>query len=306
MLIKKLISLFKNLFLLIFLVFLFSAGCFAADTSDNKNKMSAAMQGVLFPHGMDSITPKHIMQGRFDDSRLIATISSLAKTKSGKELIMSYFSSDDEQHVTVTLPGSPQPFDVAIADIENDKSYAFTLDGGLWLPVLEKAMALDTDAYISSQKYRAHRDLIDRVCSHTSDDSYYLSRVHGYYVMWLLTGYYASTIVIDEISLKNLHRTLANYTAHSKIVTADSSCVSNHDKGEVTEIIRSCHTYSILGYDPDKKQVTLRDPYGEGAMLDVHTGEPLGDDDGEFSISLGKFKEYFDKILFSEPSEQTD
>ena len=301
---KKLISLFKNLFLLICLVFLFSAGCFAADTSDNKNKISAAMQGVLFPHGMDSITPQHIRQGRFDDSQLIATVSSLANTKSGKKLIMSYFYSDHAQHVAVTLPKSYQSFDVVIADIENDKSYAFTLDGGLWLAVLEKAMALD--ASISERQYSAHDDFIDRVCSHTSDDSYYLSKVRGHSAMKRLTGSHVFTTFIDKISLKNLHEKLALHTTYGKVVTANSLCVSNHDKGEVTEIIRSCHTYSILGYDPDKKLVTLRNPYGEGAMLDVHTGEPLGEvDDGQFSLSLEQFKEYLESINFLETCKST-
>ena len=304
---KKLILPFKSLWLLISLVFMFSASCFAADTSGNKSEDSVAMQRVLFPDGMKSISPHNIRQGQFNDSELIAVISSLANTQSGRELIMSYFSYDYEQHVTVTFPASTKSFDVAIADIKNNKSYSSTLDGGLWTAVIEKAIALHMGFRDSPDFYSDHDDFIDRVFGHTSDDSYYLSRTSGTYVMGLLTNSHISKIITNKISLKNLHEKLAAYATHGKIVAANSSCVSNHDKGEVTEIIRSCRAYSILGYDPDKKRVTLRDPYGKGAMLDIHTGEPLGEaDDGQFSLDLKEFTEYFNFIYFVKSDKQVN
>ena len=307
---KKSISPFKILLFLIFLAFLFTSGCFAADTSDNKNKISAAMQGVLFPHGMDSITPKNIMQGRFGDCQAIAAISSLAGIRSGGEIIMSYFSNENEQHVTVTLPGSSQPFDVTIADIENNKSYARTLDGGLWLAVLEKAIALYNRAFYYGRKftyYNADDEFAHIIHGTILDDSYYLKGISGRLVMKLLTNSDAYKIPISELSLNDLHRKLTTYTACSKIVTASTSCAMNDDGGEITEALPSCHAYSILWYDPDEKLVTLRNPHGESGMLDTRTGQPLDKfDDGVFSLSLGKFKEDFNTISFltsGEPAE---
>ena len=297
---KKLIPPFKNLFFLIFLVFLFSAGCFAADTSGNKNRMSTAMQGVLFPHGMDSITPKNVIQGRFGDCQAIAAISSLAGIRSGGEIIMSYFSNENEQHVTVTLPGSSQPFDVTIADIENNKSYARTLDGGLWLAVLEKAIALYNRAFYYGRKftyYNADDEFAHIIHGTILDDSYYLKGISGRLVMKLLTNSDAYRTPISKLSLNNLDKKLTIYTAYRKIVTASIPC--KDDGRDITEVFPSCHAYSILWYDPGEKLVTLRNPYGKRRVLDIRIGRSFSN--GVFSLSLEKFKEYFGAIDFSKP-----
>ena len=268
------------------------------------------MQRYLFPQGgIANISPDRIVQGRFSDSQLIAAISSLARTVSGRELIRSYFSFENEPYVTVDLPGAPQLFNVALADIEDDYSYAY--GDGRWPNVLEAAIAMYMDKFyfvdISVNAISAaHPFVVDRAHGTTFDDDYYLQGIDGALtVIKLLTGYDADYAYIDKLNLEDLHKKLTDYTNQSKIITAGIFSTLNDDRGEITEILESGHVYSILGYDSAKKQVTLRNPRDKGAMLDIRTGKPMGKIDyGEFSISLKEFKEHFDFISFSVPGNQ--
>ena len=305
---KKLILPFKSLWLLIYLVFMFSAGCFAAGISGNKNEViSATIQRDLSPDDdMANIWPDSIIQGQFGNSRLTAAISSLARTKSGRALIRSYFSFKNEQYVTVDLPGARLPFDVALADIEADDNYAY--GDGRWSNALEAAIAMYMGKFYFvsipvDTINAAHPFVVDRAHGKTFDDDYYLQGIDGALtVIKLLTGSDADYAYIDKLNLEDLHKKLTDYTNQSKIITAGIFSTLNDDRGEITEILESGHVYSILGYDPDKKQVTLRNPRDEGVMLDIRTGKPMGKiSRGEFFISLKEFKEHFDFISFSVP-----
>ena len=280
---KKLISPFKNLFLLIFLVLLFSAGCFAAGISGNKNEViSVAMQRDLFPDdGIANIASNSIIQDQFRDSQLGAAISSLARTKSGRELIKSYFFFKNEQYVTVHLPGAPQLFNSALTDIEDNEIYAY--GDGRWPDLLEAEISMYTDELYSVNTSvdivsAAHPFGVDRAHGTTFDDDYYLYGIDGILtVIKLLTGSDADYAYIDKLNLEDLHERLTVYTNQSKIITAGIFSIVNDGRGETTEILQSGSVYGILGYDSAKKQVTLRNSRNHsGPMLDIGTGKPIG------------------------------
>ena len=129
----------NKVFNYLFLFSLFSSVCFGEDltiTNQEENLLKP-----LFPYGIDSIYPEAVIQGQTGDCQAISAIASLARTKSGKKLIMSYFSPIDDDIVSVTLPGGVAPILVAISDIKKFHVYGYSPDGGLWLPVLERALA---------------------------------------------------------------------------------------------------------------------------------------------------------------------
>ena len=295
------------------LCYLFSFVLFLSSSAYSIEKLNASkeesqLMASLFPSGMNSIYPEAVIQGYTGDCEAISAIASLARLNSGKKLIRSYFSYVSKDLVKVTLPGALVPVLVSIPDVKNNTAYGYSPDSGLWVPTLERALAMyavefmtDCHAPDSYQMYSAGRSYSPCEIEDV------LEGVSGMYVMSLLTNKYSYRLETGAIDKQLLHDKLLMYANQSQTITAgiNSLTTSNNNQGSndyTCELLLSGHEYSILHYDSFNQLVTLLNPYNENDLLDLKTGKPLdGIDDGMFMLSLDKFMDLFDTINLSDP-----
>ncbi len=296
--------------ILLYIVLLISNVAIAGKKIEDKNEIITFIFGSLFPSGIKSIDPDKIKQGKIGDCQAISAISSLARSEQGRNLILNYFSYEGTEYIKVNLPGSVEPITVSIFDVKDNEIYATSTDGGLWLPVLEKALAIYTRKFGEGPVCDADDNYTLFIKSLSLEylyDDYVLDAIDGTFIIKILTGSESNSLDIDDLDFEALHRHLITFTEKSEILTAGVFCnLSEYniegDVNNISELLTSCHQYSILGYDRYKRTVKIRNPYGEGELLNVKSGQPIDQvNDGVFYLNLKDFKKLFDFLSYSKP-----
>ena len=295
---------------LLSIFFLLSNVAVAGNKIDIEEGFNIFMFRSLFPSGIDSIDPDKIKQGKIGDCQAISAISSLARSKYGKKTIMNYFSFEGSDYIKVNLPGAVEPITVSVDDVKDNELYATSTDGGLWVPVLEKALAIYIEKFGIETVCNVDDNYIRFIKSLSPEyhyDSYLLNAIDGMFVIKVLTGSESNSLNIVDLDLETLHSYLITFTEKSEILTAGVFCNLSEsniegDVNNISELLTSCHEYSILGYDRYERTVKVRNPYGDGEFLDVKSGQPIDQvNDGLFYLNLKDFKRLFDDLSYSKP-----
>ena len=254
-----------------------------------------SLQVVLFPKGIKSIRPIAVKQAFVGDCQALSSISSLARTQRGKDLIMSYFSYPDEFHVEVKLPGAPKSivFDVAMLNQIADVLHTDTNPHGLWGAVLEATLGLlrweEQGIYVDSDDFLANLKF---------GKLHHLNYVPVQSIMAQLTGMPTTYRYFEGISKERAHTYLSQ--ARNRLAVIAGALSESFPKQEVCEEIVTNHAYSVLAYDVKKRMVTIRDPRGELVRTDMQTGTSIGYKGyGITVMPLSDFIKLFQIILYS-------
>ena len=259
-----------------------------------------SLQAVLFPKGIKSIRPIAVKQAFVGDCQALSSISSLARTQRGKELIMSYFSYPDEYHVEIKLPGAPKSivFDVAMLNQIANILHTNTNPHGLWGAVLEATLGLlrfeERGMYVTSSDFLAYLKF---------GKLHYLNAVPVESVMAQLTGMPTTNRDFEGISEEQAHTYLSQSSNRLSVIAASISLNTPPEafpEQEFCEEIDSDHAYSVLAYDAKKRMVTIRDPNGALVRTDMQTGTSIGYKEyGITVMPLSDFMELFEWIEYS-------
>jgi len=303
-----------------------------------KPALSADQQPVravrLFAQGTDSIDPRTITQGAVYDCRFLAELSSFARTPKGRECIKQMIRQNADGTYTVTFPGPPPiPITVTPLTAMELKLYGKTPpnNNDIWLPVLEKAYG----------EYRiTHQDALEhvfRTLKHGIFEWRWTSRpeLPGFGASYgakddlaavLLSGHnlrrvptvgveigefglakgYVNTrqmrswlnrdAVVAEI-IGEQERLLKQAHDSDAIITATTEVAASEAQG-----LFSNHAYAILDYDPEKRELLIRDVMSKCDFVDPATGKVRdGRADGVFVLNLAEFNKYFSHVNVGEP-----
>src|SRR5262249_30934572 len=109
------------------------------------------------------------------------------------------------------------------------------------------------------------------------------------YLTWLqVRSWFNRDAVFNEL-VDEQHRLFVNESRHGLFgVVLTDLAYQNAQVG-----MKHNHAYAILGYNPRTQHLRLRDPYGQGDIIDPAVGLPRdGRDDGIFELSLRELNMY--------------
>ncbi len=221
-------------------------------------------------------------QGAYGDCWFESSLASLARTTQGQSAIAKMITQNKDGTYTVNFPGDKNdPITVSDADIKNDNLSNNTK----WANIMEAAV-------------------IKRFPKQAHDGA----SAAG--AMLLLTGEIGKTQYIDAKSKnEQIANILENGLNRNEILTAGTKRTM-HNKSIIGN-----HDYTVIGYDPTTKYVTLRNPFGDNANsgnLPKDTakvgGEPvdgvLNLGDGLIAMPIDTFKRNFDFIQHTVNNEK--
>ena len=222
-----------------------------------------AASGELFadPSGLVDVGPTG--QGSAGDCSLISAIVSAAAQDPG--LIDRMIADNGDGTYTVTFPNG-QSTDVASPTPAEQAVYASAAADGQWLTVVEKA-AGQLHAAASWREEALPLDAVDKVLPAWTGASMMSADGEADFDLLGLS---------DEDAL---HAKLAAGAAEGRAMVASIRALLPGE-GEREDRLPTQHAYAIIGYDPQDRTVTLRNPWGR-------TG-PNGDPNPEWTLELSE------------------
>jgi hypothetical protein len=226
---------------------------------------------------LSSITPEAVKQGQIGDCYLTSALGAVAAQD--PEAIKNMIKDNANGTYSVTFPDAPDkpvtvnaPTDDEIAQFAGDTQY------GSWPAVIEKAYGKRID-----QNRVVAQDAIP-------DGSFLSTGLSA------LTGKDIDSDTLAFTSLSATDRKLTEAMDDHRPVTA--GVFKNLFGG--SSPIPDGHAYSVLDYDSDSKQVTIRNPWGNIEPHDARGHALDGNDDGIFSLSLQDFDKIFSEVAYTE------
>ncbi|UYM14182.1 C2 family cysteine protease [Endozoicomonas euniceicola] len=208
----------------------------------------------LFPNGLGSITPRNIIQNKYDDCVLIAALASLASSQTGKRVIFNYFKDFQQDDVVIKFPGfEGQTFHLPVKS--TDTFAAKSRDYALWPEIIESAMARvleimkHTPRNINILKLRhSNKYTLDAVC-------YFKA-----FIILTKTTFVHFITYLNNNNKKKLHELLKILMRSGGIATLSKE--TDNDPYHSLRDLSKKHAYAIIKYEPETKILTLKDPYG--------------------------------------------
>ncbi len=246
---------------------------------------------------------KSVKQGGLGDCYFIAPLAALAKQDPQK--VKDMITENKDGTYTVTFPSG----DVMTVDAPTDSQvakYGTSGKDGLWFPVMEKAyvqlrkkQAIDAEQKEQDElppgKLKSIGPVIDKTLYNVDPESQIdygdISGGHAAGPIDVLTGDGARTEKMENTTADQTGKALEQSLSTGKVVVAAIA-------GKVTDNQKKSglptgHAYSVVGYDPATKTVTLRNPWGhgEGTYKDKKN-------DGEFKMSLEDFQKIMTRVTY--------
>jgi hypothetical protein len=290
----------------------------------------------LFAMGLESLRPGNIEQGAIYDCRFLATVASLCASESGRRNLLSQIEACSDGGYSVYFPGVNQavvvskltPYELLLSAKVKDKDCK---NAGIWLAVLEKAYG---------QYRNQHQNLFDQVrryCKHAILEGRFSahSELPGFAAAYGATDDQAAVLMgsrplVDyktfsfECGEFGLGKDYVTLRQLSSWFNRDQVCrdfareqdlalrrVSDNGLFGIatTELNGNCqayglmpgHAYGILGYNPEKRSLKLKDPFGRGDFRRANSKKALdGIDDGLFEIGLTDFNLLFSHLRLAD------
>jgi hypothetical protein len=235
----------------------------------------------LFPQNFPD--PLKVKQGGLGDCYFISAVSS--KASQDPQSIKNMISANDDGTYSVKLPGRDEikinsPTDTEIA------LFSGAGDNGLWLSLLEKAYAESENNSSWFFKKDIPQDAI-------GNDGYLKEGIRA------ITGNDADVDITFFTTYDTTRNKLEDAMNKKAVITAGIyEGFLEEDKSN--EGLAGDHAYTILNYDREKDEVTVRNPWGHTDFADSVFRYHDYNNDGTFKMSLEKFDKYFSIIAYEE------
>lgn len=278
------------------------SGLGEGDRDEDENKLIKRVNGTLFrsgdsienanrdlfPNGIDSITPDAIDQGQYGDCYLLAAIGSLAATN--PQAIKDMIQDNGDGTYTVTFPGDPDnPVTVSAPTDSELARYQGGSEHGTWPAILEKAYGeYYDDDYTVPQDGVPEGSVTPKGVDILSPNGYDSDLI--------------SLSDADEIDRKLQEAIRNGMPITAGINNEFGSLIGVADNLSDDAELQGGHAYSITGYDPATRTVTVRNPWGSGEPVDADGNALDGTNDGTFQMPLDQFMRNFDRIAYGQAS----
>jgi hypothetical protein len=251
----------------------------SAGLAGTANRIENASRG-LYGSGewSESICPDAVVQGKVGNCSFLSAVASLSATN--PEAIARMITPNADGSFTVTFPGDKEHPVTVKAPTDGELALFSKVGGrGIWPAVLEKAYGqylggtvLPQEATVSGAFFRRGLSLIspNGSCSE-----------------------YSVPDISDDDLLVALQEAVTNRCPITAVVD-DANC---EDEVEVSPSgLPVTHEYSVLKFDRETRQLTLRNPWGCVEPLKADGTARDGVDDGVFEMTLAEFRENFRRI----------
>lgn len=224
-----------------------------------------------------SINSNGIDQGSHGDCVFEASLAAVANTPGGQQMIQGMIKPTQDGY-SVTFPGdSKNPVNVSMDDIKK----ANVSDSQLWAKILETAML---SKYTALSKGTSP----DTKAGGTDGNQ----PTPAQYALYLLTGKVApKTHASDSDTAGKINQSL---TDGQPVV----AYCHNDDNGALV----SGHEWTVMNYDANTKEITLRNPWGSTPQSDASKSGITDLGNGEVRMSLQTFQKDYDEVTFGSVS----
>ncbi len=311
--------------------------CLAPHKAEAAQANSVVSDVPLFMNGMDSIRPDYVRQGQIYDCNFLAPLISFSANERGRVAILNMVRQLPDGTYLVTFPGAKnEPVHTGALTRREQSLYACAKlpDGtlaGLWLPVIEKAYGQYRNSHLNvadrtfkavkhgifDGRWTADAELPGFAASYGAADDEACRLLTGNGVKRMETasfeigdyGLGKSYVTSRQImSWFRRRQVLRNFEEeqNASLVSAPSDQPIAIATTELQALasehgLRPGHAYAVLAYNPVSKQITLKDPFAEGELINPATGRALdGKNDGIFSVSLQQFNHFFSRLRVEE------
>lgn len=219
-----------------------------------------------------------IRQGKIGDCYLIATIGSLVNSR--PQVIRRLIVSNPNGSYSVSFAGQP-PIAVARPSDGELATYGQSIDGGIWLNVIEKAYAT---LKFESNPAEDEDAMYQGICGGRSGG-----------IIKLLTGHTSRRISFKKVhSGKKLREALRAALSQNRIVTTSITTTT-------ADGARRGHVLAVLDYNPSNDSVTLWNPWGTTAK---YKAVGLMMRNGTFTMPLNDWDNTFTGVVIENGSAE--
>ncbi len=280
-----------------------------ADASDSQtslyNRLELPIERPRHPPADETIiSPQAIRQTTIQDCFFQAALASLANTTKGQKAIERMISANADGTHSVKFPGIDETILVSQKDIDeasssNKEPWAvlletaflkYNMSGGAWHSLLS------SDGVGPLGRVRTTREAIKLL----TGDSVGVSQ-------FTPTDLGNGRLTLGEISKANIEQQLLWGKEHQSLMTAGASMDFSKWLGENSPSpLPTMHVFSVLDYDPEKKSITVFNPWGHNADLGQEGDTTNGITNlgrGKLQMSLDKFMETFGDLNVSGRSD---
>jgi hypothetical protein len=258
---------------------------------------------------VESIKLEAIKQGQVGDCLFLGALGSLIAVR--PTAIPKLITQHENNTFTVTFPGAwDTPIVVAAPTSTELTLYAKGSEYGIWAPLLEKAYGL----LVAKRKNLS--TVIPAENTATRENFKSLEILTGNPIRWEYTqtsfsrSFGACERTIGENDLRKI---LTSCFFQKIAIMAGALKGSPAESGE--PLIVQLHAYSIVNWNAQRDEVTLRNPWGvvplnatSTELFRFETGKQVIDDNSEgiLKLSLASFYKKFEAICIETPASSSD
>ncbi|MBX9772626.1 MAG: hypothetical protein K2X29_14710, partial [Candidatus Obscuribacterales bacterium] len=247
-----------------------------------------------------SIVPQACTQSEMGDCVVVSSMAAIAKTH--PDLIQKMIKENKDGSFDVTLPGEPKhPYHVTLSDTEK-VIYEIPNDEGMWPAIVKKAYGMHAMNITQANEHRRKsaetpwwaemlhpgtRDAVKLQENANCPADYIGAGNFPEHVLGTLTGRPTNSKWVGYTKLEDLDQKLKEIVDKKIPAVACSNPIilGNPLVPSKYPDVFSAHGYTVMGYDPKKKVVELRNPWGMG-QKDINSH-------GVFKLPLDEFKDKF-------------
>lgn len=236
------------------------------------------------PAGESALDPLAVQQGEAGDCAFLSTVISAAARD--PEAVRQMIEKAGDDAYVVTFPAG-QRVTVAGPNAAELQRFATAGANGFWVTILEKAYATvrateqgQGDVALPQEVLNAGESLQSPTAMMSGD----------------------GTSEVDSLAWtreETTHDKLSQAMREGRAVIAGIEAPLLPWSAGAPQGMASQHAYAVIGYDPEARTVTLRDPNAELEPADESGEAQDGETDGLFSLSLDAFDDLFDEVGYT-------
>ncbi|MBX9722844.1 MAG: hypothetical protein K2X81_15695 [Candidatus Obscuribacterales bacterium] len=269
---------------------------------------------VLFGKDGGGIRPEAVRQGvGIADCYLMASLASIAATN--PENIRSMIKQIDQDHFQVTFPGAPnEPIKISRPTDSEFAAFAHASENGIWPSLIEKAFG----QYVANHQSNAQA-MLGHALEHQGSPLQTLLLDGGTssgFFMEMLTGKSSSHVNLKDADAKTLIGNIKESldaklpvttcmelnNKHASEIGLNAGALGLESLGYTGGVDGTAHLFSILGVNPEKGTITVRDPYGKMEPRNSYGNAKTTHSPGVFEMSAAEFKKTFSLVSFTNNS----
>ena len=241
-----------------------------------------------------SIRPEGVRQGDINDCYFASSLASVAQTH--PDLIKDAIKQNSDGSFDVRFKGfGGETIRVpALTKAEADAHFKIT-EHGAWAPIMEKAFGTFLKQH-PELRSKFLSDSAPKVASGADPAAWADGGGRASYALELLTGYPASGVPIRHSGDTEASQSALTDAMETPRKAVVAGIATDNPIAQSAGLLPG-HEYSVLNYNKETKELTLRDPYG--AKHPALGDKGRADSKGIIKMNLAEFTKIFDELIIA-------